>query len=366
MLNLSSSYDSWFCLIPFCAAFEKLPTYHPTKTVKCQVSVNSRNCRFGQRSYLHFKETSEKFPVYEVFGGLEHVTGAFTGKGTARENYHFSFQRSGIELSALAGNLESYAGSKGFDISRVTWPNGAWPHSGQAIIAEEHIWEMSPYTRGIIPVSQILEPVAYDAIVTGSLEYVLGVQGADCPSIFLYDPNAKVIGLAHSGWKPTVRGVVRNTISCMKKLGVAPENIVAFLSPGVSDRYNEFQWDDQMEEKVRMVFTEANRQDLLTDKSIRYKMNEADLKEVKNATGNEPRGGIALMLSSLIKRDLVQEGVLTHNIEVSNHSTICERLIHKNNKPQFLYHSARRDAGKDPERPGFGSNLCILFLRHDR
>jgi copper oxidase (laccase) domain-containing protein len=200
--------------------------------------------------------------------------------------------------------------------------------------------------------------------VTRSPGYVLGVQGADCPSIFLYDEAAQVIGLAHAGWKPVVRGVVRNTVGLMVKLGASPSGVRAFIGPGVGDRFNEFQWDEAMEPPVRDVFITARREDLLTDRSIRYEMTDEDCEQVRVATGRDIRGGTALELAGLIVRNLVQEGVERENIDVSGHSTICERSLKQGiESAVYRYHSARRDAGKDPERPGFGVNLCVLFLK---
>jgi hypothetical protein len=58
----------------------------------------------------------------------------------------------------------------------VTWPNGGWPHSGEAIIAKSHEWVTSPYTGGSVPISKVTaEPVVYEAIVMKTPEYVLGV-----------------------------------------------------------------------------------------------------------------------------------------------------------------------------------------------
>lgn len=208
------------------------------------------------------------------------------------------------------------------------------------------------------------ERVVYDGIATKSKDYVLGVQGADCPSLFLYDPDAHVIGLAHSGWKPTVRGVVSKTVKAMTELGATPASVRAFIGPGVGDLHYEFQWDEAMEPGAREIFVAAGRKDLLTDRSIRYKMGESDRDAVRTATGRDIEGGTTLMLSSLIARDLEEAGVKRENVGVSALSTICARYLGQGAENiLYQFHSARRDAGKDPERPAFGSNLCVLFLK---
>jgi len=140
------------------------------------------------------------------------MTAVSAGKGISRVNYYFTFQRSGIERDVLDRYLQQYGQAIDFNPKNVTWPNGGWPHSGKAIVAESHEWVTSSYTGGSVPVSiHTTVPVVYDAIVTKASKYVLGVQGADCPSIFLYDAKARVIGLAHADWKPVVRGVVRSS-----------------------------------------------------------------------------------------------------------------------------------------------------------
>jgi copper oxidase (laccase) domain-containing protein len=304
---------------------------------------------------------SARTPIYEVFSHLDTVGAAFTGKGTSRANYYFSFQRSGIAPLVLAENIQSYAQVLGFSPFKVTWPNGSWPHSGQTIIAEHYDWVPARSGLGIVPLHHGSgSPVTYDGIATASSEFVLGVQGADCPSLFLCDPKAGVIGAAHSGWKPTVRGVATSIVKDMVSLGASPQEILAFVSPGVGDRFNEFSWDEAMEFHIRNVFVEAGREDILVDRSLRYIMGEEDRKEVRAATGRDIRSGVAFTLSALIARELRSLGVVASNIEVSSQSTICDRYTDESG---YRYHSARRDAGKDPERPGFGSSLCVLFLK---
>ena len=48
------------------------------------------------------------------------------------------------------------------------------------------------------------------------------------------DPEARVIGAAHAGWKGAFTGVLENTISAMESLGAKRESIVAVLGPSIS------------------------------------------------------------------------------------------------------------------------------------
>ena len=75
-------------------------------------------------------------------------------------------------------------------------------------------------------------PVA-DAAVTHESGVVLAVMVADCLPVLLADRSARVIGIAHAGWRGLARGVVENVVAAMD---VAPGEIVAWLGPAIGQR----------------------------------------------------------------------------------------------------------------------------------
>jgi hypothetical protein len=70
-----------------------------------------------------------------------------------------------------------------------------------------------------------------DAIVTRTEGLAIGVTAADCGPILFVDPNARVIGAAHAGWKGALTGIVESTVEAMEKLGAGRTNIVAAIGP---------------------------------------------------------------------------------------------------------------------------------------
>jgi YfiH family protein len=70
-----------------------------------------------------------------------------------------------------------------------------------------------------------------DAIVTRTEGLALGVTAADCGPILFVDPNARVIGAAHAGWKGALTGVLESTVEAMEKLGAERGGIVAAIGP---------------------------------------------------------------------------------------------------------------------------------------
>lgn len=75
-----------------------------------------------------------------------------------------------------------------------------------------------------------------DAMVTNVPGLALGVTAADCGPILFVDPQARVIGAAHSGWKGAFTGVIEATIAEMEKLGAERGQIIAAIGPLIRQR----------------------------------------------------------------------------------------------------------------------------------
>ena len=73
-----------------------------------------------------------------------------------------------------------------------------------------------------------------DALVTDRPGLAIAVGSADCGPVLFADPEARIIGAAHAGWKGALTGVLESTIAAMEGLGATRENIVAVLGPSIS------------------------------------------------------------------------------------------------------------------------------------
>jgi polyphenol oxidase len=73
-----------------------------------------------------------------------------------------------------------------------------------------------------------------DGLVTATPGLALGVTGADCGMILFADPEARVIGAAHAGWKGALDGVVEATVEAMISLGARRPAIRAALGPCIA------------------------------------------------------------------------------------------------------------------------------------
>ncbi len=70
-----------------------------------------------------------------------------------------------------------------------------------------------------------------DALVTKAPGRALGILTADCAPVLLVDPQARVIGAAHAGWRGLAAGVIEATLAAMEKLGARRARICAAVGP---------------------------------------------------------------------------------------------------------------------------------------
>ena len=81
------------------------------------------------------------------------------------------------------------------------------------------------------------EPLAadaeFDGLVCDRVGPVLGAFAADCIPLLFAEPEARVCGAAHAGWRGTVGGVGSNVVTRMTELGAVPARIRVALGPSI-------------------------------------------------------------------------------------------------------------------------------------
>ncbi len=83
------------------------------------------------------------------------------------------------------------------------------------------------------PLSPEARPKA-DAMVTARPGLVLGILTADCAPLLFVDPEARVIGAAHAGWRGALDGVGEATLAAMEALGAARSRTRAAIGPCIA------------------------------------------------------------------------------------------------------------------------------------
>lgn len=74
----------------------------------------------------------------------------------------------------------------------------------------------------------------FDALITNVSGVCIGARSADCIPVLLYDPVTRSAAAIHSGWRGTVTGVCRRTITRMEiEYGTKASDMVAVIGPGI-------------------------------------------------------------------------------------------------------------------------------------
>lgn len=155
-------------------------------------------------------------PLLSAVPGLRHAF--FTREGGVSEGLYAGLNGglgSGDDPVRVLENRRRMAGHLG--VGPEQFLNVHQIHSPDAVIAT------GPWQGPARPKA--------DAIVTRQEGLAIGVTTADCGPILFVDPNARVIGAAHAGWKGALTGVLESTIETMEQLGAERGRMIAAIGP---------------------------------------------------------------------------------------------------------------------------------------
>ena len=125
-------------------------------------------------------------------------------------------EASGDDLNHVATNRAQALGIIGFSADRL------------ASVRQVHSIRVETVTG---PATSRTEA---DALVSNTPGTVLGILTADCAPILYADPEARIIGAAHAGWKGATGGIAEATIAAMEALGAERHRIIAAIGPTIS------------------------------------------------------------------------------------------------------------------------------------
>jgi len=86
--------------------------------------------------------------------------------------------------------------------------------------------------------SSVKNKLTGDSIVSEVKNIGIGILTADCAPILFYDPNKKIVGCAHVGWKGALNGVIKNTAKKFNDLNSNNKDLIAVIGPCIKkDNY---------------------------------------------------------------------------------------------------------------------------------
>jgi YfiH family protein len=93
-------------------------------------------------------------------------------------------------------------------------------HSADALYVD------APFPAGGVPKA--------DALVTGTKGLVIGALAADCTPVLFAEPEARLVGAAHAGWRGALGGVLESTVAAIIKAGGRQQRIRAAIGPTIN------------------------------------------------------------------------------------------------------------------------------------
>ncbi|MGC6536309.1 MAG: peptidoglycan editing factor PgeF [Candidatus Puniceispirillaceae bacterium] len=73
-----------------------------------------------------------------------------------------------------------------------------------------------------------------DGLVTHLPDIGLAILTADCTPILCCDPDMKIIGACHAGWRGAASGIMSNLVSAMTAIGAKAANIRCLIGPTIA------------------------------------------------------------------------------------------------------------------------------------
>ena len=73
-----------------------------------------------------------------------------------------------------------------------------------------------------------------DGLVTKTPGLALSALSADCGPVLFHEPQARIIGACHAGWRGALSGITEATIAAMEMIGAKRAHIHAVLGPCIS------------------------------------------------------------------------------------------------------------------------------------
>ena len=94
---------------------------------------------------------------------------------------------------------------------------------------------------------------ATDGLITALRNVPLAIFTADCPPVFLLDPQRKIVGLLHAGWRSTVANISSRAVEIMlETFGVKPDSLFVVIGPHICKKCYGVSWSP-----VAKAFTEC-------------------------------------------------------------------------------------------------------------
>lgn len=163
-----------------------------------------------------------------------------------------------------------------------------------------------------------------DALITDEPGIPLYTSYADCVPLLFFDPEHRVIGMAHSGWRGTVQKIGKKFVRYMEEhYESRPEKVIAAIGPSICRSCYEV--GEEVAEAFRNVFAGA---------------------EIPLIMDKKANGKYQLDLWKANERILLEAGIEKANLDITDLCTCCNSELlfshrascgHRGNLGCFMY-----------------------------
>lgn len=185
-----------------------------------------------------------------------------------------------------------------------------------------------------------------DGLITNKKNITLCTTSADCTSLLLYDPEKKVIGDVHSGWRGTQQKIGQKAvIKMMEQYQCNPKDIICCICPHI--RKCHFEVGEDVAKLFFDTFSYMGHIEKIITKSTRLEQQKINPITTKTMEMEQKY----YIDTAMINYHLLQEvGVQSKNIIDSGICTVCEKEH---------FHSYRS------EKEASGRNGAMIMLKDE-
>jgi hypothetical protein len=262
---------------------------------------------------MEFKKNSDKGFIFYTIPSFEY-TGLVKHCFTSRLNVDYNGTVNAFDLNPKKIN-ESEQVIRNFKklSSTLSIPFDSFTLSDQVHGDRVHIVAKADKGKGLSKKSYIENA---DSLITNEKNIALTTFYADCVPIYILDPLNKAIGLAHAGWKGTVKKIGVKTLNKMTdRFGTNPADCLVAIGPSIGPCCFEVGFE------VAEIFI----------KNFPDSLSHMVKKEKEK---------YLVDLWSINKKEFVKLGVPDKNIAVSSLCTLCNKEVF------FSYRGEHGDTGR--------------------
>ena len=172
-----------------------------------------------------------------------------------------------------------------------------------------------------------------DASATNRAGLLLAVETADCVPILLVDPKNRAVAAVHAGWRGTLQRIVTKAIGKMQmQFGTKPADLLAAIGPSIGGCCYEV--GTEVASEFRSQFPNAS--EWFDELRTGDEPNPLQWLNMSPPGHQPPPKNVLLDLRKANRAQLVETGVPSGNVAVSDWCTACRR---------DLLFSYRKEAG---------------------